>query len=251
MTTSHAVPRRVRLNRERVLEAAVALADEIGIEALSMRRLAQELDVVPMALYKHVADKEDLLDGMVECIVREIDPPEPGRDWKTTIRRRVLAARRTFRRHTWARQAIETRTTQTPAVLDYMESFIGTFLAGGFSPDLTHHVMHAIGGRMWGFTQELFDQSAAPDAAASAPVPDEVRAAMLQQMAQRYPNIVTIATATPHDDATVVGHGCDDEFEFRFALDLMLDGIERLFEQDWNSADAKRAAEESSAAEEA
>ena len=233
--------RRVRLNRERVLSAAVALADEIGIDALSMRRLAQELDVVPMALYKHVADKEDLLDGMVEVIVREIDPPATDTDWKSSIQLRVLSARRVFQRHRWARQAIETRTTQTPAVLDYMESFIGTFLAGGFSPDLTHHVMHAIGGRMWGFTQELFDQSAAPEAAASVEVPAHARAAMLAQMAERYPNIVTIATSSPHDDGTVVGHGCDDEFEYRFALDLMLDGIERLYEQQWNSADAKLA----------
>lgn len=241
MTPPAQTPQRVRLNRARVLDAAVALADEIGIEALSMRRLAQELGVVPMALYKHVTDKEDLLDGMVEVIVREIDPPAAGTDWKTTIRRRVLSARHTFQRHRWARHAIETRTTQTPAVLDYMESFIGTFLAAGFSADLTHHVMHAIGGRMWGFTQELFDRSAAPDAAASAAVPAETRAAMLAQMAQIYPNIVTIATSTPHDDETVVGHGCDDEFEFRFALDLMLDGIERLYERHWNSAEAKLA----------
>ena len=241
MNTATHKQSRIRLNRDRVLEAAVALADEIGIDALSMRRLAQELGVVPMALYKHVTDKEDLLDGMVEVIVREIEPPVEGTDWKTTIRRRVLSARRTFQRHRWARQAIESRTEQTPAVLDYMESFIGTFLAGGFTPDLTHHVMHAIGGRMWGFTQELFDQSASPDAAAHAEVPEQVRAEMLAQMAQRYPHIVAIATSSPHDEASVVGRGCDDEFEFRFALDLMLDGIERLFEQHWNSADARAA----------
>lgn len=239
MKTSEQPQRRVRLNRKRVLDAAVVLADEVGIDALSMRRLAQELGVVPMALYKHVADKEDLLDGMVDVIVGQIDPPSPGTDWKTTIRQRVLAARSTFLRHRWARQAIETRTTRTPAVLDYMESFIGTFLDGGFSPDLTHHVMHAIGGRMWGFTQELFDQSASPDAATSVEPAPEARAEMIAQMAQRHPNIVTIATSTPHDEATVVGHGCDDEFEFRFALDLILDGIERLFKQGWTSAQAR------------
>jgi AcrR family transcriptional regulator len=250
--TAPVVPaKRERLNRDRVLDAAVRLADEIGADALSMRRLAHELGVVPMALYKHVADKEDLLDGMVEVIVREIDPLITGADWKTTIRERVLAARRTFQRHRWARQALETRTRQTPAVLDYMDSFIGTFLAGGFSVDLTHHVMHAIGGRMWGFTQELFDRSGAPDDAASAD-PDgadsasadaapQMPAAMLAQMAERYPNIVAVATSTPHDESTVVGHGCDDEFEFRFALDLMLDGIERLHRSGWNSVDARLA----------
>ena len=238
MAASAQAERRVRLNRERVLDSAVALADEIGIDALSMRRLAQELGVVPMALYKHVADKEDLLDGMVEVIVREIDPPSIDTDWKSSIRQRVLSARRTLQRHRWARQAIETRTAPSPAVLDYMESFIGTFLAAGFTADLTHHVMHAIGGRMWGFTQELFDESAAPKPGAPVVVPEEARAAMLAQMASRYPNIVTIATSTPHDDDTVVGRGCDDEFEFRFALDLMLDGIDRLYQQGWNSAEA-------------
>ena len=231
--------RRVRLNRDRVLQAAVSLADEVGIEALSMRRLAQELDVVPMALYKHVANKEELLDGMVEVIIGEIDPPAPDADWKSAVRRRVLSARRALQRHPWARQAIESRTNKTPTVLDYMETLIGMFRAGGFSVDLTHHVMHAIGGRMWGFTQDLFDDSAGPRVEAPAEVPPEARAAMLQQMGERYPNIVAIATSTSHDDGSVVGHGCDDQFEFEFALDLLLDGFQRLHEQGWTSKRAK------------
>jgi AcrR family transcriptional regulator len=161
---------RVRLNRDRVLLAAVALADTIGVEALTMRRLAQELHVVPMALHKHVSDKEDLLDGMVGVIIGEIDPPSTSSHWKTAIRARVLSARRALQRHMWARPAIESRTKPTPAVLDYQESFAGMFLAGGLSPDLAHHAMHALGGRMWGFTQELFDSSAArtPPGAAAA-----------------------------------------------------------------------------------
>lgn len=231
--------RRVRLNRDRVLQAAVSLADELGIEALSMRRLAQELGVVPMALYKHVQNKEELLDGMVEVIVCEIDPPVRDADWKSAVRLRVLSARRALQRHPWARKAIESRTTKTPAVLDYMDSFTGMFLAGGFSADLTHHVMHAIGGRMWGFTQELFDDSADPKAEAPAELAPEARAAMLQQMAERYPNIVAIATSMTHEEGSVVGHGCDDQSEFEFALDLLLDGFDRLHEQDWTSTPAK------------
>jgi AcrR family transcriptional regulator len=234
--------RRVRLNRERVLETAVALADRIGIDALSMRRLAQELDVVPMALYKHVRNKEELLDGMVEVIVREIDPPALGADWKHAVRERVLSARRALQRHPWARQAIESRVHKTPAVLQYMDSFTGMFLEGGFSPDLAHHVMHAIGGRMWGFTQELFDESAAPEKEAAAPLPPEAQATMMAQMAERYPNIVTIASIAPHHDASVVGHGCDDQFEFEFALDVLLDGFERLHEQRWSSRAARQRA---------
>jgi AcrR family transcriptional regulator len=236
MTQQVKTAERVRLNRSRVLVTAVALADTIGVESLSMRRLAQELHVVPMALYKHVSDKEDLLDGMVEVIIGEIDPPRASSDWKTTIRTRVLSARRALQRHTWARLAIESRTKPTPAVLDYQESLAGLFLAGGFSPDLAHHAMHALGGRMWGFTQELFDSSAAE--APKRPAP-EAQAEMFAQMAQRYPNIVTIATATPHDPDSVVGHGCDDQFEFEFALDILLDGFDKLHREGWSSANAK------------
>jgi AcrR family transcriptional regulator len=225
--------RRARLNRDRVLQAAVSLADEIGIDSLSMRRLAQELQVVPMALYKHVSNKEELLDGMVEAIVAEIDPPETGADWKSAVRMRVLSARRALAHHPWARAAIESRTTKTPTVLAYMDSFTGMFLAGGLSPDLTHHVMHALGGRMWGFTQELFDDPAG--SAGKADVPPAIQAAMLQQMAALYPSIAVIAASSAHDDASVVGHGCDDQFEFEFALDLLLDGFERLHRQGWSS----------------
>jgi hypothetical protein len=176
---------------------------------------------------------------MVSNLIGEIDPPSTDADWKSTVRLRVLSARRALQRHPWARQVIESRTNKTPAVLDYMESFTGMFLAGGLSADLTHHVMHALGGRMWGFTQELFDQPARTTAEPPADVPPEAQAAMFQQMAARYPNIVAIATSMPHDEGSVVGHGCDDQFEFEFALNLLLDGFERLHEQGWSSRRAK------------
>lgn len=236
MTQQAEATRRIPLNRDRVLTAAVVLADEAGIESLSMRRLAQELGVVPMALYKHVANKEELLDGMVDVLVAEIDPPVSDAGWKDAVRLRVLSARRSLLRHPWARQVLESRTTRTPAVLGYMDSFIGMFLAGGFSVDLTHHVMHALGSRMWGFTQELFDDSAKAVPADPAP---EVQAAMLQEMAKRYPNILQVAMAANHDDGSVVSQGCDDQFEFEFALDLLLDGFERFHQQGWTSEQAK------------
>ncbi|CAN7194313.1 TetR/AcrR family transcriptional regulator [Arthrobacter sp. LjRoot14] len=236
MTQQAEATRRIPLNRDRVLTAAVVLADEAGIESLSMRRLAQELGVVPMALYKHVANKEELLDGMVDVLVAEIDPPVSDAGWKNAARLRVLSARRSLLRHPWARQVLESRTTRTPAVLGYMDSFIGMFLAGGFSVDLTHHVMHALGSRMWGFTQELFDDSA--NAVPADPAP-EVQAAMLQEMAKRYPNILQVAMAANHDDGSVVSQGCDDQFEFEFALDLLLDGFERFHQQGWTSEQAK------------
>jgi AcrR family transcriptional regulator len=208
-----------------VLRAAVALADAAGIDALSMRTLAQELGVVPMALYKHVANKEQLLDGMVDVIVGEIDAPAGGTDWKDAVRQRVLSARRALLRHPWASRVIETRTSATPVVLDYLNSIIGMFRAGGFSADLTHHVMHALGSRMWGFTQEVFPTS-------PAEAPDE---AMLRHFAVRYPHIVEIAAAAAHDGGSVVGSGCDDQFEFEFTLDLMLDGFEKLHHERWVS----------------
>ena len=220
-------PRRVRLSRDRVLRAAVVVADDAGIESLSMRRLAQELGVVPMALYKHVANKEELLDGMVDVVVGEIDPPVRGTDWKSAVRQRILSARRALLRHPWASRVLESRTNPTPLVLGYMDSMIGMFRAGGFSVDLTHHVMHTLGSRIYGFTQELFEDSPSVDPATQATMPPE--------MARRYPYITELVTAVYHDEASVVGSGCDDQYEFEFALDLLLDGIERLRQRELTS----------------
>lgn len=223
-------PRRAPLNRDRVLRAGVALADTAGIEALSMRNLAQELGVVPMALYKHVANKEELLDGMVDVIVGEIDLTMNGADWKDAIRRRILAARQVLLRHRWASHVIESRTNASPIILDYMNSLIGMFRAGGFSVDLTHHVMHALGSRMWGFTQEVFPTP-------PPPTDPDVLAAMFTQLAARYPYIIEVATVRSHDEGSAVGGGCDDQFEFEFALDALLDRFEQLHQQGWTSSD--------------
>ncbi|MEU6072287.1 TetR/AcrR family transcriptional regulator C-terminal domain-containing protein [Micromonospora sp. NPDC047074] len=226
--------RRTPLSRDRVLRAAVALADGAGIESLSMRNLAQDLGVVPMALYKHVANKDELLDGMIDVVVGEIDPPVPDAGWKHTIRSRILSARQVLRRHPWAPLAIETRSMATPAVLAYLDSMVGTFRAGGFSANLAHHVMHAMGSRILGFSQELFDASR--QAGRSGATEPEPPAALPPEVAARFPHLAEISTAASHDDASVVGQGCDDQFEFEFALDLLLDGIERLQQQDWTSS---------------
>jgi AcrR family transcriptional regulator len=203
-----------------VLHAAVALADEEGVSALSMRRLARELGVVPMALYKHVANKDELLDGMIDVVVAEIDPPIEDADWKTAIRERILSARRMLLRHPWASRVLETRTQPTPMLLAYIDSMIGMLVAGGFSIDLTHHAMHALGSRLMGFTQELFDDAGETD--------PEVEAEIMASIADELPNVYRLYRAVTHDDASVVGPGCDDQFEFKFALDLLLDGLERL-----------------------
>jgi AcrR family transcriptional regulator len=215
---------RVPLSRTRVLSAAVALADEGGVDALSMRRIAQALGVVPMALYKHVANKNELLDGMIDVLVGEIDPPAEGTDWKTAVRRRVLSARRMLLRHPWAPEVIESRmkarATPTPALLEYLDSMIGIFRAGGFPIDLVHHALHVMGSRLLGFSQELFEDNSDRPADADALAPEE--------MAARFPHLAELAMAVAHDPESVVGSGCDDQFEFEFALDLTLDGLERL-----------------------
>ncbi|MEW2073743.1 MULTISPECIES: TetR/AcrR family transcriptional regulator [unclassified Streptomyces] len=215
---------RTPLSRARVLSAAVALADEGGADALSMRNLAQVLGVVPMALYKHVANKNELLDGMIDVLVGEIDPPAEDTDWKTAVRLRVLSARRMLLRHPWASGVIEARmkarTAPTPAVMAYLDSMIGVFRAGGFPLDLVHHAMHVMGSRLLGFSQELFVDGPGREPDPDAPPPEE--------MAARYPHITALAMAVAHDEESVVGSGCDDQYEFEFALDLTLDGLARL-----------------------
>jgi AcrR family transcriptional regulator len=215
-------PTRARepLSRERVLEAAVALADRDGVDALSMRKLANELGVVPMALYKHVANKDELLDGMIDAVVDEIDPPIAHPDWKTAVRERILSARRALLRHPWASRVMESRTQPTPTVIGYMDSMIGMFRAGGFAIDLTHHAMHAMGSRLMGFTQELFNDT--------TDVEPKEQARMFDALSDALPNIRALVLAVTHDGGSIVGPGCDDQFEFEFALDLLLDGLERL-----------------------
>ena len=208
------------LSRERILSAAVGLADRDGVESLSMRRLASELGVVPMALYKHVANKEELLDGMLDVVVQEFDPPRTDLPWKEAVRERILSAREALLRHPWASRVMETRTEPTPVVMAYMDSMIGMFRDGGFSIELTHHAMHAMGSRLMGFSQELFNDQSDADPA--------IEAEMWTQLSTVYPSIFELYTAISHDDLSVVGPGCDDRFEFEFALDLMLDGLERM-----------------------
>lgn len=217
---------RQRLSREHIVQFAVDYTDRNGLDAVSMRRLAAELGVVPMALYKHVADKDELLGAMVDLALAELGPIRPGADWRATVRGRVLDARALLLRHRWLRRVLETRPSQTPTTLAYLDSLIGVFRDAGFSDPLTHHVMHALGSRAWGFTQELFDD---PD----APAPP---AEMLAQLATVFPNVAAMAAASAHQDETVVGRGCDDQFEFEFSLDLLLNGIAALHAAGWQPA---------------
>ncbi|WP_062461194.1 TetR/AcrR family transcriptional regulator [Demequina soli] len=220
--------RRTPLSRERVLREAVAFADAHGLEALSMRALADRLGVVPMALYKHVRDKDALVDGMVDAVLAEVPAPAdpPAGPWRAAARARVLDARAALQRHPWAWRALETRTAPSPAMLDHMEAMLRILRDGGLSPQLAHHTMHALGSRVWGFTQEV---------ASSAPAPTDPAqiAAAMEAMAARWPAVLESAMSAGHDAATTVGAACDDDFEFAFALDLLLDGAESLHARGW------------------
>jgi AcrR family transcriptional regulator len=227
--------RRAPLTRERVLRAAVELADERGIEALTMRNLGQELGVEAMSLYNHVANKEDVLDGVVEVAVGEvlaavdgIAPPSNPAEWKQVVRERILAAREVLLRHSWAPGVLESRTTMPPALLGYYDSLLGLMREAGFSLDLTHHALHALGSRALGFSQELFVTDNDED------VPPEMAAVMLRQMAP-YRHLTELMRVVSHDPDSTLGRpgGCDDQFEFEFGLDLLLDGLERLRAAAW------------------
>jgi AcrR family transcriptional regulator len=209
--------RRTPLTRDRVLQAAVDLADRGGNETLSMRKLGQELGVDAMALYRHVRDKNDLLDGLVEVIVGQIERPSPGGDWKASLRQQAMAARQVMLRHPWARRMLEERGTGGPACLVYIESVLATLHDGGFSIELAHHALHVLSSRIFGFTQDLFEEPGPAD-----PPPDE--ATMLRALAG-YPRVVELAIAASHEG--VLGP-CDDDVEFAFGLDLTLDGLERV-----------------------
>lgn len=243
---STSLNRRESLNRSRVLRAAVELADSEGAEAVSMRRLADRLGVVPMALYKHVSDKEDLLDGMVEQVIGEIPSAalraevEDGElSWGQGVKAAVFAARDMLLRHPWARRTIETRTRRSRAVLAHMDAVTRMHLAGGLTPDLVHHSMHALGNRIWGFSPELFNDpagAAAPGSPGGAPArPRPPRAAAAVDPAD-FPGILAVAGDAAARRPGAVG--CDEDFELAFAIDLIVDAVARRHADGWASASA-------------
>ena len=217
---------RPRLDLERIVDAAIEIADESGLDGASMRAVADRLGVTPMALYKHLADRAALVDAMLDRILADVPPPAPTASWDDAVRARIMATRAALSSHVWTRQAIETRERATPRVLAHMDALMADMFAGGLSADLVHHAMHALSTRMWGFTRDVLP----------TPVPPEdprERAAAITAFAITYPAIIRMATTAPH-----AGAACDDDAEFAFALDLLLDGIRRRHEQAWSSTAA-------------
>ncbi|WP_202867260.1 TetR/AcrR family transcriptional regulator [Kribbella pittospori] len=215
---------RIPLSRDRVLRAAVAIADSDGLESVTMRRIGEALSAEAMSLYYHVANKNDLFDGIVDVLMAELnesvdrDDGQPG-DWKAAMRRRILTARQIMLRHPWAPRLLETRTTMRPAVVLYHDRLVGLMRSGGFSYDLAHHALHALGSRALGFSQELFDPSAGAG---------DQSERMLADLADQLPNLVGMLSEIAHDDPESTLGWCDDQAEFEFSLDLILDGLDRL-----------------------
>jgi AcrR family transcriptional regulator len=224
-TTGRATSRRAPLTRDRVLGTAVRLADSGGIDALTIRRLGEQLGVEAMSIYYHVPNKEAILDGVVDLVFREVEEVVGGfivRDgdatWKAALRVRILTARAVMLRHPWAPGVMDSRQGLGLTAARYVDSVVGTLRSGGLSYDLIHHAMHALGSRMFGFSQEL-GETAGDDASGD---PDE-----LAQMAAQVPHLAEMLSVVRHDDPDSTLGWCDDQFEFEFGLDLILDGIER------------------------
>lgn len=209
--------RRPPLTRARVVAAGIELADRDGIESISMRKLAQELGVEAMSLYTHVRNKDDLLDGMVDAVIGTIPTNTDAADWKSALRRMSLAARAVVLTHPWAPGPIESRTTPGPAAMHYINTVLGVLREGGFTLAQTHHALHILGSRLLGFTQSLFDDSGDVD--------PETAANLASQLGATLPYIAEMALAATH---TGTLGPCDDDTEFTFALDFILDGLDRL-----------------------
>jgi len=207
--------KRPRLNAERVLSSAVALADEIGIEQLTIRRLADALKVKPMTIYHHVPNKEAIIDGMVDLVFAEIENPDPELDWSSAIRGRCASARVVLGRHPWATPLMETRTSPGPATLAHHDAVLGCFRRGGMSLEMTAHAYALVDAYVYGFAL----QEASLPATSGTDI-----AELAADIAEHFP-----AGAYPHLFEFTTEHvlkpGYDFTSEFEFGLDLILDGL--------------------------
>jgi AcrR family transcriptional regulator len=208
---------RVPLSKERVLQAALVLADEGGIESVTMRKLAQALGVEAMSLYHYVAKKDDILDGIVDIVLEEIEVPSLEADWKPAIRQSAISAHEVLLRHPWACSLILTMSRISPARLRYMESLLATLREAGFSPDMTYHAYHALDSHIMGFT--LWEGNFPADTEDLA----ALGATFLRDFpADEYPHLAE------HIKQHLTESSHEDEGEFEFVLDLILDGLERV-----------------------
>ncbi|MGZ6694453.1 MAG: TetR/AcrR family transcriptional regulator [Solirubrobacteraceae bacterium] len=203
-----------------MLRTAVALADERGTEELTMRKLAKELGVEAMSLYNHVANKGDLLDGMIDLVFSEIEPPAAGGDWKAELRKRAISTREALLRHRWAVGEMEGRTSHGPSNLKVHDAVLGCLRAAGFSIEMTVHAMSMQDAYVYGFALQQTDMS--------PQTPEDFAAEAQRQMVEYagaladYPHLVEVV------GGYVAQAGYDYDAEFLFGLDAILDALQRL-----------------------
>jgi AcrR family transcriptional regulator len=230
------------LSRERVLDAALAAADQDGLGTLTMRRVADELDCEAMSLYYYVKDKAGLLSALTALIIDQViaetltdgpaepSPPEHGEtadtgstpasaaDWRATIRNRCLGARRVMLRHPWAPPLVATESDIPPQTMMIFEALVATMIQAGFDYEIAHRAIHSLGSMIMGFTQEIFEPGS-PDEGTTA---DE-----MAEMAAAFPYLSAMAMTQPHDQTDSLSV-CDTKAEFEFTLNLILNGLEHL-----------------------
>jgi AcrR family transcriptional regulator len=217
MSEPAATERRVQLTPERVLRAAIAVADSSGIASLTMRSLAQQLGVKPMSLYHHVANKEQILNGIVDVVFGEIELPTPGDEWRAAMRRRAISARAALRRHPWATALMSSRISPGPATLHHHDAIIGTLRQAGFTVAMAAHAFSVIDGYVYGFALQ---EAALPFDDSDSAV--EVAGQIMDQFpTDAYPYLAELTV----EHVLQPGYDYGDEFEF--GLDLILDGLER------------------------
>jgi AcrR family transcriptional regulator len=221
---------RIPLNRERVLLAGVAFADEHGIASLSMRKLGQALGVEAMSLYNHVANKDQLLDGMVDLVFSEIELPDIGADWKTAMRERAESARRALGRHPWAINLMSTRTSPGLATLRHHDAVIGSLRAGGFSIAMAAHAFSLLDSYIYGFALQ---EATLPMGDTEAETADVARSMMAEVSPDVFPHLIELTVEH------ILQPGYDYGNEFKFGIDLILDGLETA--RDRSGADSSSA----------
>jgi AcrR family transcriptional regulator len=210
--------RRIPLNRARVLQTAIGLADQGGLESLSMRKLGQELGVEAMALYHHFENKEGLVDAMVDIVFGEVELPSLGPDWTTAMRQRAISLRDALGRHSWAIGLMESRRRLGHAGLRHHDAVIGSLRSAGFDMALTAHAYSLLDSYIYGFALTKMNLPFET----TEEVADVAQTMLAPFQADAYPNLVAFIT----EHAMQPGYDYGDEFEY--GLDLILDGLERV-----------------------
>jgi AcrR family transcriptional regulator len=207
------------LTRKRVLRAAMAHADRLGLSELSMRKLAEVLGVAPMALYRHIANKDDLIDAMIDVVFTEIELPARDADWRTAMRQRAISVRDALERHRWAIGLMESRLHPGPANLRHHDAVLGNLRAAGFSVEMTAHAYSVLDSYIYGFALTKMNL---PFENGRGDVPDIAQGMLEPFPANTYPNLVEFIA----DHAMQPGYRYGEEFEY--GLDLILAGLEKV-----------------------